>query len=68
MLYNYLFLSSIKGYLVRLKVLGLAGLTGIILALGLTYFFGLYGTIISVVLTEAFLLILGYRIFRKIKV
>ena len=66
MLYNFLFLSAKKEYILRMKILGTTSLIGLSLSLILTICFGIYGTIIAVVFTELTLLIWGYFTYKKL--
>ena len=66
MLYNFLFLSAKKEYILRTKILGFSSLIGITLSLLLTISFGIYGTITAVVLTELLLLLWGYYTYNKL--
>jgi PST family polysaccharide transporter len=66
MLYNFLFLSAKKEYILRMKILGTTSLIGLLLSIILTVSFGIYGTIIAVVFTELILLIWGYFTYKKL--
>ena len=66
MLYNFLFLSAKKEYILRMKILGTTSLIGLSLSIILTISFGIYGTIIAVVFTELILLIWGYFTYKKL--
>ncbi len=66
MLYNFLFLSAKKEYILRMKILGTTSLIGLLLSITLTASYGIYGTIIAVVSTELILLIWGYLTYKKL--
>ncbi|RCL71453.1 MAG: hypothetical protein DBW73_05200 [Flavobacteriales bacterium] len=66
MLYNFLFLSAKKEYILRMKILGTTSLIGLFLSITLTASYGIYGTIIAVVSTELILLIWGYFTYKKL--
>ena len=66
MLYNFLFLSAKKEYILRMKILGTTSLIGLLLSITLTASYGIYGTIIAVVSTELILLIWGYFTYKKL--
>ena len=66
MLYNFLFLSAKKEYILRMKILGPTSLIGLFLSITLTASYGIYGTIIAVVSTELILLIWGYFTYKKL--
>ncbi len=65
MLFNYLYLNSIKGYKVRMKIFLVTGIFGIILAFVLTYNFKIYGISISFLGTEIILLLFGLYYFKR---
>ena len=65
MLYNTLYFPSIKKYKLRMNILISGGMFNFFLSLLLVYFFGIYGTAFTVVLTELFLLILGFIYYKK---
>jgi PST family polysaccharide transporter len=67
MLYNFLYLSSTKRYILRLKILGTTGLLSLFSTITATHFFGIYGTISSVVFSELLLLFWGHRTFSKLE-
>ena len=66
MLYNFLFLSAKKEYVLRMKILATTSLIGLSLSIFLTSSYGIYGTIIAVILTELILLIWGYFTYKKL--
>jgi len=66
MLFNFLYLNSMKLYIIRMKIMILAGVFNFIIAsilLSLNY--EILSVVISYTFTELILLILGYYIFRK---
>lgn len=67
MLYNMLFLTSIKAYKERMIIMVSAGIFNIIIVLSLTYFFTIYGTAIAITSTEFVLLLFGFYFFKKLK-
>ena len=67
MLFNTVFLSALKMYRERMKIMLISGITNVILALILVYYYGIYGIAISVAFTEFLLLIFGFLYFKVSK-
>ncbi|MEN8124599.1 MAG: flippase [Bacteroidota bacterium] len=67
MLFNMLFLSSLKKYKERMKIILFAGIFNVVMALLLVKQFNIYGIAVAVTLTELLLLIFGWYYFNKIK-
>ncbi len=67
MLFNTIMLSALKMYRERMKIMLVSGITNVILALTLVYYFGIYGIAISVAFTEFLLLIFGFLYFKVLK-
>jgi PST family polysaccharide transporter len=67
MLFNTIMLSALKMYKERMKIMLVSGITNVILALILVYYFGIYGIAISVAFTEFLLLIFGFLYFKVLK-
>lgn len=67
MLFNYLFLTSLKKYKERMKIMIYAGVFNVLTAGFLVTLYGIYGMAISTVLTEVLLLLMGAFYFYKIK-
>ena len=67
MLFNLLFLTSLKKYRERMKIMIIAGIFNVILGLVLVLKYGIYGMAITAALTELLLLIMGAYYFYKIK-
>ena len=67
MLFNMVFLSALKKYKLRMKIVLSAGIINIILALIFVRYFNIYGIAITVTFTELLLLIFGWYYFNKIK-
>ena len=66
MLFNMLFLTSIKAYKERMTIMLRSGIYNIIVLLVLTYYFSIYGTAITIVSTEFVLLLFGIYYFKKV--
>lgn len=67
MLFNTIMLSALKMYQERMKIMLVSGITNVILAITLVYYFGIYGIAISVAFTEFLLLIFGFLYFKALK-
>lgn len=67
MLFNMLFLASLKRYKERMKIILSAGIFNIVISLILVKYFNIYGIAITATLTEMLLLIYGWFYFNKIK-
>lgn len=67
MLFNLLFLTSLKKYRERMKIMIIAGIFNVILGLVLVLKYGIYGMALTAALTELLLLIMGAYYFYKIK-
>lgn len=65
MLFNMLYLTSIKAYKERMIIMILSGIFNISIVTGLTYNYSLYGTAIGATMTEFILLLFGIGYFRK---
>ncbi|WP_075591518.1 oligosaccharide flippase family protein [Labilibacter marinus] len=65
MLFNMLYLTSIKAYSKRMKVMLIGGLYSVSATVILTYYFGFQGTAVSAVSVELLLLVLGLYYFKK---
>jgi len=67
MLFNMLFLSALKKYKERMKIIVTAGVCNVILAIILVNYFNIYGVAITVTFTELVLLLFGWYYYNKIK-
>ena len=67
MLFNLLFLTSLKKYRERMRIMIIAGIFNVILGLLLVLKYGIYGMALTAALTELLLLIMGAYYFYKIK-
>jgi len=67
MLFNLLFLTSLKKYRERMKIMIIAGIFNVILGLVLVFKYGIYGMALTAALTELLLLVMGAYYFYKIK-
>ena len=67
MLFNLLFLTSLKKYRERMKIMIIAGIFNVILGLVLVLKYGIYGMAVTAALTELLLLVMGAYYFYKIK-
>ena len=67
MLFNMLFLSTLKKYKERMKIIMVAGVINVTLAVILVQYFNIYGIAITVTFTEFLLLIFGWYYYNKIK-
>ncbi|OCC15615.1 Membrane protein [Dissulfuribacter thermophilus] len=67
MLFNLLYLSSIRAYKERMNIMLKSGLYSITTTIVMTFFFGIYGTAFSAVSTELVLLLFGIYYFTKIR-
>ena len=66
MLFNMLYLTSVKAYKERLMIMLRSGFFNIITVIVLTYYFSIYGTAIAITLTELLLLLFGIYYFKKV--
>jgi PST family polysaccharide transporter len=66
MLFNMLYLTSIKAYKERMKIMLQSGIFNLIAVIILTYFYSLYGTAIAITTTELILLLFGFYYFKKL--
>ena len=66
MLYVGLYFPATKNYKLKMRIQAYGGILNIILALIFVNLFDIYGVSISVLLTELFLLILGFYYFNKL--
>lgn len=66
MLFNMLYLTSVKAYQERMIIMLKSGLFNIFVVVTLTYYFSLYGTAIAITLTELLLLLFGIYYFKKV--
>ena len=67
MLFNMLFLSALKKYKERMKIILAAGIINLVLALIFVKFYNIYGIAITVTFTELVLLLLGWYYYSIIK-
>ena len=67
MLFNYLFLSTVKRYQVRMRIMLISGVYNVLMGLVLVQWIGIYGMAITAVSTEFLLLILGWYNFKKVE-
>ena len=67
MLFNMLFLSALKKYKERMKIILTAGIINITLALIFVKFYNIYGIAITVTFTELILLLFGWYYYSIIK-
>lgn len=67
MLFNMLFLSTLKKYKERMKIIVTAGVLNVVLAIILVKFFNIYGIAVTVTFTELLLLLFGWYYYNKIK-
>ena len=67
MLFNMLYLTSVKAYKERMNIMVESGIYSIVATLMATFIFGMTGTAFSAVSTEILLLILGANAFLKKK-
>lgn len=67
MLFNMLFLSTLKKYKERMKIIVTAGIFNVVLAIILVKHFNIYGIAITVTFTELLLLLFGWYYYNKIK-
>jgi len=67
MLFNMLFLSALKKYKERMKIILTAGIINLILALIFVKFYNIYGIAITVTFTELVLLLFGWYYYSTIK-
>ena len=67
MLLNTVFLTALKMYRERMKIMLITGITNVILAIILVYYYGIYGIAISVAFSEFLLLIFGFLYFKVSK-
>ena len=65
MLFNMLYLTSIKAYKERMKIILHSGIFNIIAVTVLTYYFSIYGTAIAITATELVLLLFGIYYFKR---
>ena len=65
MLFNYLYLSAIKAYKIRLKIFLYVGMISTIFSLFFTYLYGIYGISISFLFSETLLLLYGLYYYSK---
>jgi len=68
MLFNMLYLTSVKAYKERMAVMLKSGLFNLITVIILTYFYSLYGTAIAITSTELLLLLFGFYYFKKMRI
>ncbi|WP_420911536.1 polysaccharide biosynthesis C-terminal domain-containing protein [Sulfurovum riftiae] len=68
MLFNMLYLTSIKAYKERMTIMLRSGIFNLITVIILTYYYSLYGTAIAITLTELLLLLFGFYYFKKMRV
>ncbi len=66
MLFNMLYLTSVKAYKERMIIMLRSGVFNIITVIVLTYYFSIYGTAIAITLTELLLLLFGIYYFKKV--
>ena len=66
MLFNMLYLTSIKAYKERMKIMISSGIINLVMVFILTYLLGIYGTATSITITEFILLVLGFYYYKKI--
>ena len=65
MVYISLYLPAAKKYEVRMKIFITAAVFHLLVSMILTPFYQIYGIVLSVILTESFLLLLGYYYFKR---
>ena len=65
MVYISLYLPAAKKYGVRMKIFITAAVFHLLVSMILTPFYQIYGIVLSVILTETFLLLLGYYYFKR---
>ncbi len=66
MLFNMLYLTSVKAYKERMTIMLRSGIFNIITVTVLTYYFSIYGTAIAIASTELLLLLFGIYYFKKV--
>ena len=66
MLFNYLYLSSIKAYRERMYIMLCCGIINILSVSIMTYYFNIYGTAVAITCTELLLLLFGIYYYRKL--
>ena len=65
MLFNMLYLTSIKAYRERMIIMISSGIFNIFIVLTLTYNYSLYGTAVGITMTEFVLLLFGFYYFSR---
>lgn len=66
MLFNMLYLTSVKAYKERMTIMLKSGLFNLVAVIILTYYYSLYGTAIAITSTELVLLLFGIYFFKKV--
>ncbi len=65
MLYVSLFFPAIKAFNQRLKILSMGGVFNVILVITLVQYYSIYGVAISATVSELFILIVAFYLYRK---
>jgi len=65
MLFVSLFFPAIKAFNQRLKILSMGGILNIFLVIILVQYYSIYGVAISATISELFILIVAYYLYRR---